>query len=167
MNLTMAAFLQVSLVLAGGNATDSPRTGTYDWAHQQVTKTGQPMVILVGAKWCPACVEMKENVVPVIKRRGIFRKVVFAYVDLDQEKRLGRELTNQGPIPQMITFRRTDKGWVQSKIIGGRSAKAVEAFINETVARDEVERQPTESAQKTKEPTLRQAQSPGSGGQST
>ena len=134
MNLTMAAFLQMSLVLTGADVQDAPQKGTYDWAHQEVSKTGGPMFVLVGAKWCPACVKMKEKVVPVIKRRGLFRKVAYAYVDLDKEKRLGRELTNRGPIPQMIMFRKTAKGWVQDKVIGGRSVEAVETFIQKAVA---------------------------------
>ncbi len=167
MNLTMATFLQLSLVLSGGEATNSPRIGTYDWAHKEVTETGQPMFVLVGAKWCPACVEMKENVVPVIRRRGLLRKVVYAYVDLDEEKRLGRELTSRGPIPQLITFRRTDKGWIRSKIIGGRGPRVVEAFINETLTLDQREQQAMKEAKGSEQPGSRQAQQSHRDGRST
>ena len=158
MNLTMAALLQVSLTLAGAEAQNAPEEGTYDWAHQQVTKTGEPMFILVGAKWCPACVKMKNQVVPVIKRRGLFRKCAYAYVDLDQEKRLGQELTARGPIPQMIMYRRTPKGWVQSKVIGGRSVEALESFINETIALDQKEKATIRNASESKKSPHRQAQ---------
>lgn len=157
MNLTMAALLQVSLTLTGADAQNAPKEGTYDWAHQQVTKTGEPMFILVGAKWCPACVKMKNDVVPVIKRRGLFRRCVYAYVDLDQEKRLGRELTNRGPIPQMIMYRRTPKGWVQRKVIGGRSVEALESFINETIALDQKEKATIHNASESKRSPHRQA----------
>ena len=168
MNLTMAAFLQVSLALTGAEAKDAPKEGTYDYAHKQVVKTGEPMFILVGAKWCPACVKMKRDVVPVIKRRGLLRKVAYAYVDLDQEKQLGRELTGRGPIPQMIMYRRTRKGWVQRKVIGGRSPEAVESFINETVALDAKEQEEIRHASQTKQKSSpRQAKKTEAGKRST
>jgi thioredoxin-like negative regulator of GroEL len=168
MNLTMAAFLQVSLALTGAEAQNAPQKGTYDYAHKQVSETGEPMFILVGAKWCPACVKMKRDVVPLIQRRGLFRKVAFAYVDLDKEKRLGRELTGRGPIPQMIMYRRTQKGWVQSKVIGGRSPDAVESFINQAVALDTKEKEEIRNASQTKQKSSpRQAKNTEAGKRST
>lgn len=126
--LMLAAVLQASMVVT---AADS-----YTAAHKETSKTGRPMIVLVGADWCPACVEMKNKVIPRIERRGLLRSVAFAVVNLDRQKKLGRELTGGGPIPQVIMFRKTSNGWRRRKLIGGQSAKTVSAFIEEGLRRD-------------------------------
>jgi thioredoxin-like negative regulator of GroEL len=72
---------------------------TYSQAYHQAVKTGRPLVVLVGAEWCPACKVMKDTVIPAVKKRGGLSKVSFAIVDIDEEQKLGREMTDGGPIP--------------------------------------------------------------------
>ena len=53
--IALAAMLQLSVVSADAS---------YAEAHKAMMETGRPMVILVGAEWCPACRTMKQDVTP-------------------------------------------------------------------------------------------------------
>jgi len=138
--LTCAISFQTS-VFAG-------ESESYGEAHRETTETGRPMIVLVGAEWCPACVTMKDEVVPRLKQRGILRKVAFAAVDLDRQRQLGRKLTEGGPIPQLIMFRKTSDGWRRRTLIGGQSEKAVSNFIAEGIRLDEEARKGEEAKKK-------------------
>ena len=126
--LTLAVVLQTSLFAASADS--------YSAAHKETTKTGRPMIVLVGADWCPACVVMKDKVIPQVQRRGVLRKVAFAVVNLDRQSKLGRKLTGGGPIPQFIMFRKTSDGWRRRKLVGGQSVKTVCTFVEEGVRLD-------------------------------
>ncbi len=130
-SLTLSVAMQLALL--GATASNE---ATYAKAHEATSRTGQPMVILVGAKWCPACVQMKSSVVPQLKARGSFTEVVFAEVDIDRERELGQQLTKGGPIPQLLMYRKTSLGWRLRRIIGGQSVEKVDRFIAEGVALD-------------------------------
>ena len=129
--LTLATVLQASILMTGADS--------YTTAHKVTTKTGRPMVVLVGADWCAACVEMEKKVVPKVRRRGLLRRVAFAVVNLDRQKKLGRQLTGGGPIPQLVMYRKTSKGWRRRRLVGGQgmenhsfllSTNGTEAFVN-------------------------------------
>ena len=147
-SLTLATILQASILAAtaAGGASVNP-IDDYAAARAKTTKTGQPIVILVGAEWCPACVEMKQNVMPKIRKQGILRRVVFANVNLDRQGKLAKQLTGGGPIPQMIMYRKTRKGWLRRALIGGQSPKTIENFIQQGVDLDAATKK-TESARK-------------------
>ena len=128
---------------------------TYARAHRQTTRTGRPMVVLVGAKWCRACNVMKDSVLPVVKNRGGLNKVSFAVVDIDEEKELGKTLISRGPIPQLLMYRSTPVGWRLRRIIGGQSVKSVETFVETGVKLDEATKSVSEQKSETqKDPSL-------------
>jgi thioredoxin-like negative regulator of GroEL len=127
-SLSIAIVLQVSIAATGMD--------DYGEARRAIAETGTPMVVMVGADWCPACQTMKEQVIPQIKRRGILRKVAFAVVNLDREREIGHQLTDGGPIPQLIMYRKTSEGWLRKKLVGNQSIETVETFISEGVNRD-------------------------------
>lgn len=137
-SLTLATILQASVLAAtAGGATGSPAAiDDYASARAKTEKTGQPIVILVGADWCPACVTMKKEVMPTIRKRGFLSRVAFATVNLDKQGKLGKQLTGGGPIPQMIMYRKTRQGWLRRCLIGGQSPKTVETFIQRGVELD-------------------------------
>ena len=128
MSLSLAIALQLSILAA------DPQS--YAEAHRVTTETGRPMLVMVGADWCPACREMKETVLPQVKQTGVLRRVVFASVNLDRERELGRQLTRGGPIPQLLMFRKTSNGWRLRKLIGCKKPEAVESFIDEGIRLD-------------------------------
>ncbi len=123
--LTFAALLQASVLATGAE--------TYTDAHRATAETGQPMVVMVGADWCPACQAMEQNIIPQVRRRGIFRRVSFAIVNVDHERELATQLTSGGPIPQLIVYHQTTTGWRRRALIGGQTVETVESFIGEAV----------------------------------
>ncbi len=124
-SLSLAVIVQVSLLASGEK--------TYAEAHEQVLKSGQPMVVMVTADWCPACQTMKSTVIPQVRQRGLLRRVIFAIVNVDRDQELGRQLIANGPIPQLLMYRRTPDGWRLRRLVGGQSTTTVEEFINEGI----------------------------------
>ncbi|HXT58887.1 MAG TPA: thioredoxin family protein [Pirellulales bacterium] len=121
-SLALSAVLQISLLSTGAN--------NYADAHKVHSETGRPMVILVGAEWCPACVQMKNSVLPQVARRGLLKKVAFATVNADRQSGLAKQLMRGGSIPQLIMYRRTADGWKRHLLVGKQSPEQIEAFIN-------------------------------------
>jgi thioredoxin-like negative regulator of GroEL len=109
---------------------------TYAEARRAVEKTGKPIVVMVGTDWCSPCQTMKKTILPSVRAHGLLRRVAFAMINPDKDTELANEITGGGPIPQLVMFRKTSKGWVRKKLIGGQSVEAVEEFINDGLASD-------------------------------
>jgi thioredoxin-like negative regulator of GroEL len=132
--LSAAVVLQAAIIATGAD--------DYAAAHHAVTETGKPMVVMVGAQWCPACQRMKGAIMPQVRKRGLLRKVAYAFVDLDRDRELAQQLTGGGAIPQLIMYRKTRRGWLRKVLIGCQSVQTVETFIDEGVALNEAEQHP-------------------------
>jgi thioredoxin-like negative regulator of GroEL len=143
-SLTLAAILQLPFLASNPE--------TYADAHRKTVETGQPMVVMVGADWCPACQQMEKNILPQIRQHGLLRRVCYAHVNLDHEQELGRQLTNGGPIPQLIVFRKTADGWHRRQLIGGQSVQTGEELLSDEIAQSQAPQNTTAQAQKKAEP---------------
>jgi len=122
--LFLATVMQASLLSAGTESVE-----TYAEAHKVMSETGRPMVVMVGTDWCGPCQKMEKTVLPEVRRRGLLGRVAFALVNADREQKLAGKLIGRGPVPQLIMFHRTDKGWRKKKLVGGQSVETVESFI--------------------------------------
>jgi len=121
-NTILVALLQVSALVA--NQPD------YDQAYRESLTRGRPLVVLIGAGWCSACQEMNKSVLPQVAKSGGLNKVVFTYVDFDQQRQLASRLSRGEPIPQLIRFDQTAAGWSSKRLIGAKSPREVHDFIN-------------------------------------
>jgi len=131
--------IQSALLLAGAEKPP-PKPETYAEAYRTTTTTGKPMVIMVSTEWCAPCQTMKKRIIPRIRERAVFRRVAFAMVNPDQDAELAEQITGGGPVPQLVMYRKTAKGWMRRKLIGGQSVEDVEAFIKEGLAADAAEK---------------------------
>ena len=129
--MTLGLLLQAALVTTGANEIDT----TYDAAYTKMQKSGKPLLVLVSANWCPACRKMKETTLPKLHRDGQLKKVEFATVDLDQEKKLSNRLMKATTIPQLILFTKTADGWKREQIIGAQKVDAIKQFVQVGVQR--------------------------------
>lgn len=154
-SLTLATILQLPFLATA--------TETYADAHQKTVETGQPLVVMVGADWCPACQMMEHQVIPVARQRGIFRRVAFALVNVDRDREVGQNLTNGGPIPQLIVFRRTADGWARTQLIGAQTVEQVEQFISTEVAQSDADHKMLAKADKAPKAKASNPSSPSSG----
>lgn len=126
LGVTTALVLQASILTASMNS--------YATAHERTAKTGEPLVVLVGADWCPACQTMKSSVIPQAQQRGILSKVAFAVVNTDHEPELARKLMRGGTIPQLIMFRPTTDGWKRKQLTGATSVDSLNSFLAQPAA---------------------------------
>jgi thioredoxin-like negative regulator of GroEL len=119
--LTLNVLLQAAAVTAGGH--------DYATAYQQAVDKNQPLVILVGADWCPGCQTMKNSSIPELQRTGGLNTVAFAQVNTDRESALAGKLMRGGSIPQLVMFYKTEDGWKRDQLTGAYSAGDIKAFL--------------------------------------
>lgn len=122
MTVMLVAFVQISVLAA--------QEQDFNQAYRQSLTTGRPLVVLVGAGWCPACQRMKNSILPRVARADGLNNVVFTYVGLDRQRQLASRLSRGKSIPQLIRFDRTPAGWKSKRLVGARSARQVYDFIN-------------------------------------
>ncbi len=60
--LTASVAMQVALLATSASA--------YQDAYDQADKEGKPLLVLVGADWCPGCRTMKDEMIPELERDG-------------------------------------------------------------------------------------------------
>jgi thioredoxin-like negative regulator of GroEL len=123
MHLTLTLLLQAAALSAPAH--------DYATAFRETENSGRPLVILIGADWCPGCRQMKYTTIPQLERKGGLRNVAFAYVNTDQQGRLAGKLMQGSSIPQLVMYQKTDKGWTRKQLTGAQSASRVEAFLGE------------------------------------
>ncbi|MEX2112383.1 MAG: thioredoxin family protein [Pirellulales bacterium] len=123
-NFTLSILLQAAAVAAGGQQD-------YATAYKATQESGRPLVVLVGAEWCPGCRTMKHSVIPQLEKEGGLANVAFAYVNTDDESRLAGQLMQGSTIPQLILYHKTETGWKRQRIIGARAPSEVQTFIEE------------------------------------
>ena len=119
--IAMSLVLQAA-VLAGG-------AQPYDVAFQNAQENNRPLLVLVGADWCPGCVTMKRSVMPRLAQSGKLNGVNFAEVNMDHNPKVASRLMRGGSIPQLIVFAKTPKGWHREQITGATSEAGVQALI--------------------------------------
>ena len=120
--LLMAVVLQASVAASGEK--------TYAEAFHQSTRNGRPLVVMLGADWCPACVKLKNSIMPQVAKNGGLQGVELAYVDVDKEPALAKQLVRGASIPQIVRFERGPKGWESKHMIGAQSVGKVTQFVS-------------------------------------
>jgi thioredoxin-like negative regulator of GroEL len=104
---------------------------SYDEAYRLATADeGRPLVVLVGADWCPACQRMKQAVMPELQQRGSLAHVAFAVVNTDREGALASQLMEGSSIPQLVMYVKTGAGWSRRQLTGAQSVTDVEGFVS-------------------------------------
>lgn len=121
--LTLNILLQAAAVTATAH--------DYATAYRQTTESGRPLVVLIGADWCPGCRQMKQTAIPQVEREGGLEKVAFAYVNTDQQGALAGKLMRGGSIPQLVMYQKTPTGWKRQQLTGAHSPSAIQQFLNQ------------------------------------
>ncbi|HZZ73092.1 MAG TPA: thioredoxin family protein [Pirellulales bacterium] len=123
-SLTLTSLVQLAVLATPTTAQ------TYDEAYRNAAETGRPLVILVGAEWCPACQQMKQVVMPQLARDGELNKCAFATVNTDADSTLAGKLMSGGSIPQLMIYRKAaDGSWKRQLFIGAQSPSTIAAAI--------------------------------------
>jgi thioredoxin-like negative regulator of GroEL len=120
----------ISLAIVLQTVALATTANSYTEARAKTAETGKPLVVLVGADWCPACQTMKNSALPQVARRGALAKVSYAVVNTDHESGLAQQLMRGGSIPQLVMFRETPTGWKRESLVGAQDPAVIESFIN-------------------------------------
>lgn len=106
----------------------------YHVAYQSAEAQSQPLLVLVGADWCPGCRTMKSSVMPRLARSGKLSRVSYATINTDAESELAGQLMRGGMIPQLIVFsRKADGQWYREQLTGTAGESQVQALIDRAV----------------------------------
>jgi len=124
-SLVFAFVMQASLA---ANASDN-----YAEAYRQHTTNGKPLLVLVGADWCPGCRKMKEQVIPQARKQGVLEDVAFATVNTDHDRDLAQKLMRGSSIPQLVLFHHTEDGWVRTQLTGAQSTETLKKLVSNHV----------------------------------
>ena len=68
----------------------------------------------------------------------------------DQDRDLSQQLIGNGPIPQLVMYRKTPRGWIRRAMVGAQSIESVEKFINQGTLADDDAAKATEASEKAK-----------------
>jgi len=93
---------------------------TYKEAYDESMKTGKPLFVILGATWCPACLQVKA----VVSRLppAVMSKVVYAYVDIDSDSKSAKLLQTGNSIPELILFKKDGEEWKRRTTFGAKNA---------------------------------------------
>lgn len=131
LGVTLAILLQAAVT--GDTTTD------YNTAFKSANETGKPMLVLVGTDWCPACVTMKQSVMPRLLRAGRLSGVVYTEVNADAQPTIARKIMSGGGYPQLAMYRKTKDGWKRQILIGVQSESTIETLVDRAIAAQEAE----------------------------
>ncbi len=121
MSLALAAAMQASLLSA---APDE-----FTLAYTRSLESGRPLVVLLGAPWCPSCQVMKKKTIPVVAQQGGLAGVEYAYVNVDTRPELAGKLLEGRAIPQLVRLDRVPQGWRINRLVGAQAAEQITAFV--------------------------------------
>lgn len=121
MQMTLTALVHAAVVTAGSH--------DYATAYHQAVDSGRPLVVLVGADWCPGCQQMKNAAIPELEKKGGLKKVVFTQVNTERDSKLAGQLMQGSSIPQLVMFYKTGGGWKRQHLTGARSAGDIQVFL--------------------------------------
>lgn len=126
----------VAIMLVVHATLTAANTDNYTQAYRALNEEGRPMVVLVGADWCPACVTMKESVIPEAQRGGLFSTVNFAQVNLDKQPDLAKQIMVGGTIPQLVLFQKSaDGNWQRDQLTGLQSLPSIANLVSKVGAK--------------------------------
>jgi thioredoxin-like negative regulator of GroEL len=125
----LALCLVIQVVGAGNDNT------SYEQAYKAAESNGRPILVLVGADWCPGCQRMKGGTLARMSGSGRLSRVNYAIVNSDREPELARQLMRGNSIPQLIVYSKTGKdSWKRDQITGATSEDAVAALVDRAAA---------------------------------
>ncbi len=130
----------VSLLLAAvlsSVTSEQQLQQNYADAYRQSVAEGKPLMVVVGAPWCPACNVLKETTIRTMAQSGELDDVSLAVINRDEEPQLARQLTKgERMLPQIIVFTKSDSGsWKRRRLMGYQPRQPVRSLIRRALGR--------------------------------
>lgn len=103
----------------------------YTLAYKRSVEEEKPLMVVVGAEYCPACEVLKKTTIANMEMTGELDQVSVAVVDRDAQPELAEQLmADEQMIPQIILFTKTADGqWNRRKLMGYQPIQPVRSLI--------------------------------------
>ncbi len=119
--LAVSVVLQAAMLATGAQP--------YSQAYNALIADGKPMLVVVGADWCPACQTMKKGALARMERQGKFEDVSYVALNSDHHPELASKIGSGGMIPQVILYEKTANGFRRRQLTGAQSEGALHSLI--------------------------------------
>jgi thioredoxin-like negative regulator of GroEL len=123
--------LAATLILQAAFLTSAPAASSLNYrdAYAEAQDSKRPLMIVIGADWCQACVDLKQSTIPEMQKVGKLDGVVLTYIDLDRDPELARQLLGGPSIPQVILFSQGEAGWTRKQLTGRQSSDSLASLV--------------------------------------
>ena len=132
MELKMFSLL-LTVILTSAPA-DQQLQQSYAQAYTESLKEKKPLLVVVGAPWCPACRVLKESTLKPMAKTGELDDVSFVVINRDENPALAAKLTQgEKTIPQIILYTPGEDGWKRRKLRGFQSKQPIRSLIQKAL----------------------------------
>lgn len=106
----------------------------YAEAYEASVQEHKPLMVVVGAPWCPACNVLKETTIKQMASTGELDSVSLAVINKDEDPELVKQLTGDDKmLPQIIVFTQEDGRWERRKLLGYQPKQPVRSLIRKAL----------------------------------
>ncbi|MBU6239648.1 MAG: thioredoxin family protein [Planctomycetes bacterium] len=123
------ATLALFAVLLGQGSDSGEESLAYEAAYRKAQEEKKPLVVLVGAEWCPACKTMKVETIETMKKAGELKEVVYTQLDKDAHPELAEQVMQGKTLPQIVVFSESESGWKRFSLTGMQTPRRVKELI--------------------------------------
>ena len=110
--------------------SDQPTQQNYAEAYRNSVSQQKPLLVVVGAPWCPACNTLKESTILPMAETGELDGVSLAIINKDEDPELAKELTDgEQMIPQIILYTPDQGRWKRQSLTGFQSKQPIRNLI--------------------------------------
>jgi thiol:disulfide interchange protein len=106
-----------------------PEVLPYEVAYRKAKDERKPLLILVGADWCPACKTLKNETIAPMRESGALKEVIYTQLDKDANPELANEVMQGKILPQLVVFCQSDTGWKRFSLTGMQTESRVKELI--------------------------------------
>jgi len=132
MELKMFSLL-ITVILTTAPA-DQQLQQSYAQAYTESLEEKKPLLVVVGAPWCPACRILKESTLKPMAKTGELDDVSFVVINRDENPALAAKLTQgEKTIPQIILYTPAEDGWKRRKLRGFQSKQPIRSLIQKAL----------------------------------
>ena len=125
--------LLLTVILTSAPA-DQQLQQSYAQAYTESLEEKKPLLVVVGAPWCPACRVLKESTLKPMAKTGELDDVSFVVINRDENPALAAKLTQgEKTIPQIILYTPGEDGWKRRKLRGFQSKQPIRSLIQKAL----------------------------------
>jgi thioredoxin-like negative regulator of GroEL len=129
--------LLIALVLTMATRGESIQQDYAD-AYKRSVAEDKPLMVVVGAPWCPACNVLKDTTLEPMVESGELDAVSLVVINRDEDPELVQKLTaGERTIPQIIVYSKEQSTgrWQRRKLVGFQPRQPVRSLIRRALDR--------------------------------